>query len=45
MLYLTIITVNVLNLFLQGFNIESVKKNHFFAFRFTVRTLIWHPKE
>ena len=38
-----IIPVNVISLFFQIFNIESVENKHYFlAFNFIVRTLIWH---
>ena len=46
MLYLTIITVNVLSLFLQIYNTEGVENKHsFFAIRFALRTLICHLTE
>ena len=45
-LYLTIITANVLSLFFQIYNIESVENKHsFFAFRFALRTLMRHLTE
>ena len=46
MLYLIIITVNVLSLFFQVYNIESVENKHsFFAFRFALRTFMCHLTE
>ena len=45
MLYLTIITANVLSLF-QIYNIEGVENKHsFFAFRFALKTLMCHLTE
>ena len=41
MLYLTIITVNVLSIFFQIYNIEGVEISiHYVAFRFALRTLM-----
>ena len=46
MLYLTIIVVNVLSLFFQMYNIEGVENKHsFFAFRFTLKTLLCRVTE
>ena len=46
MLYLTIITVNVLSLFFQIYKMEGVENKHsFFAFRFALRTLMCHLTE
>ena len=46
MLYLTIITANVLSLFFQIYNVKSVENKHsFFAFRFALRTLMCHLTE
>ena len=46
MLYLTIITANVLSLFFQIYNIEGVENKHsFFAFRFALRTFMCHLTE
>ena len=47
MLYLTIITVNVLSLFAQIYKIEGIENKHsfFFAFRFALRTLMCHLTE
>ena len=43
MLYLTIITANLLSLFFQIYNIEGVENKHsFFAFRFALRTSMCH---
>ena len=45
-LYLTIITANVLSLFFQFYNIERVEYKHScFAFRFPLRTLMCHLTE
>ena len=46
MLNLTIITTNVLSLFLQIYNIEGVENKHsFFAFRFALRNSMCHLTE
>ena len=46
MLYLTTITVNVLSLFFQIYNIKGAKNEHsFFAFIFASRTLMCHLTE
>ena len=46
MLYLTIITANVLSLFFQIYDIKGMENKHsFFAFRFALRTLMCHLTE
>ena len=45
MLYLTIITVNVLSIFFQIYNIEDVENKHSLFLPLDLRTLICHLTE
>ena len=45
MLYLTIITVNVLSIFFQIYNIEGVENKHSLVLPLDLRTLMWHLTE